>query len=343
MLAIAKEAPGVGGLSVVRREVRRPQPHEVLVKVKAAGVCGTDMQIYHWNAWMERRMRLPRVLGHEGAGVVTEAGAAVTGVRPGDHVSLESHIFCGRCYQCTTERLHLCPSTRYPGVDVDGVFAEYVTVPASIVWVNKPALPFELAAVLEPLGVAVHAALEGSGVSGQATLVNGCGPIGLMNIAVARLLGAERIIAVDPNRLRLETAGRMGAQLLLDPAKDDVPAAVHAATGKQGADVAFEYSGRAEGLHACVASLTPGGELRLCATPAAEAQVDFALWRAKRPVVRSIHGRRIWSTWTKAVSLLESGRLDLKPVLSHALPLAEGCRAFELILRGEAVKPLLLP
>lgn len=343
MLAFAKETSGVDGLALSHRKPRDPGPDEMLVKVKAAGICGTDMQIYRWTPWIARRMQLPRVLGHEGAGVVAAIGAAVTNVRVGDHVSLESHIFCGRCYQCTTDRQHLCPHTRYPGVDIDGVFAEYVTVPASIAWVNRKDLPHEQAAALEPLGIAVHAALAGSGVSGQSVLVNGCGPIGLMNVAVARLLGAETIIAVDPNALRRNTAKRLGADILVDPSSEDVAAAVHKATANRGADVAIEYSGVREGLHACAAALTPGGDLRLCGTPSAPAEVDFSLWRAKRPTVYNIHGRRIWSTWVKAAAMLESGRLDLKPVLSHVLPLREGRKAFDLILRGEAVKPVLVP
>jgi threonine 3-dehydrogenase len=343
MLALAKKLPGVDGLEVVHREANAPGAGEILIAVKAAGICGTDMQIYHWSQWMQRRMRLPRVLGHEGAGVVVQLGAGVKEVAVGDRVALESHIFCSRCFQCRTERAHLCPHTRYPGVDIDGVFAQYVTVPAAIAWVIKPELSFEKAAALEPLGVAVHATTVGTGVAGQSVLVNGCGPIGLMNIAVARILGAEKIIAADPLALRRNAAARMGADQVVDPMKEDLGANAKSATQERGVDVVFEYSGRPEGLHAAVSALTPGGELRLCGTPSAPAEVDFGLWRSKRPTIHNIHGRRIWSTWVKASEMLERGRLDLGPVLSHVMPLSEARSAFELILRGEACKPILIP
>jgi threonine 3-dehydrogenase len=343
MLTLVKTAAAVASIELRPGEPRAPGPGEILLKVQAAGVCGTDMQIYHWAPRMARRMKLPRVLGHEAGGVVAEVGPGVTNVKVGDKVSLESHIFCGACFQCRTERAHLCTATRYPGIDVDGVFAEYATVPASIAWVNPPDLPDEVAAVLEPFGIAVHATLEGTGVSGLAVLVDGCGPIGLMNVAVARRLGARLVIAVDPNPLRRETAARMGADRVVDPRSENVHGVARDMTGGRGVDVAIEYSGQPEGFQNCFESLTSGGDLRLGAAPAHPVETDFTRWLLKCPKVYPIHGRRIWTTWAQATPLIYEKQIDLKPVLSHILPLAEAPRAFELILNGEAVKPIIVP
>jgi len=211
LLALSKTADGVGGLALTEHDVPEPGPGEIRIKVAAAGICGTDMQIYHWAPRMARRMALPRILGHEVSGSVDAIGDGVERVAIGDHVSLESHIFCGACEPCRRGRAHLCEATRYPGIDIDGAFAEYLVVPASIAWRNPKTLPHEVAAMLEPLGIAVHACLEGSGVKDQSVLVNGCGPIGLMAVTAARALGAARIAAADPNPLRRGQALKMGA------------------------------------------------------------------------------------------------------------------------------------
>lgn len=343
MLTLAKTNGCVGGIEFLDRDVRLPTEDEILIEVRAAGLCGTDIQIYKWPPWLARRMPLPCVLGHEMGGIVREVGSRVTNVKVGDNVSLESHLFCGRCYQCLTDRAHLCAVKTVPGVDFDGVFAKFVTVPSVIAWVNPPDFPAELGALMEPLGIAVHASLEGTGVSGQAVMINGCGPIGLMNVAVARALGAQTIIAVEPNPLRRKVAGRMGADCLVDPVAEDVPVAVRDCTRGRGADIVIEYSGQVEGLRNCVAALAAGGDLRLCGTPATPVEYDFTAWKANRPTIFNIHGRRIWSTWVKTADLLQRRKVDLTPILSHVMPLSEGRRAFELVLAGQALKPILVP
>lgn len=343
MLTLAKTTSGVDGIEFLHRDVRLPSEDEILLEVKAAGLCGTDIQIYKWPPWLARRMPLPCVLGHEMGGVVREVGSRVTNVKVGDNVSLESHLFCGKCYQCLTDRAHLCAVKKAPGVDFDGVFAQFVTVPSVIAWVNPPEFPAELGALMEPLGIAVHASLEGTGVSGQTVVINGCGPIGLMNVAAARALGAQTIIAIEPNALRRKVAETMGADCLVDPLAQDVAAVVRDCTRGRGADVVVEYSGQIEGLRNCVAALTAGGDLRLCATPSSPAEYDFTAWKANRPSIFNIHGRRIWSTWVKAADLVQQRKVDLAPILSHIMPLSEGRRAFELVLAGQALKPILVP
>ena len=342
MLTLSKVQRGVGGLAITQREVRTPAPGEMLVKVHAAGVCGTDLQVYHDVGSYAQRVKLPTVLGHEMCGTVVEVGPLVERVKVGDLVSLESHIPCWSCRACLTGRAHVCPQTRYPGIDIDGAFAEYITVPASIAWRNPPGTSPQMAALLEPLGIAVHATLEGGGVAGQSVVVNGCGPIGLMNVAVARHFGAHRLIAVDPNPLRRAAAEQMGADRVVDPGAESPEAVVRSLTRGEGAQAVFEYSGHPDGLRNSFAMVAPLGHVRWCATPSKPVEFDFGAWRKGRPTIHNIHGRRLWDTWEQTAPLLYDGRIDLTPVVSHRVPLAEAGRAFELILAGQAIKPLIV-
>lgn len=341
MLALCKTTAQVDGLEV--RDVPEPQPGagEIRLKVKLAGVCGTDMHIYHWAPRMARRMVLPRIMGHEVCGIVDAVGEGVSGVAMGDQVSLESHISCGSCRPCMMDQRHLCASTTYPGIDIDGGFADWVVVPASIAWVNPPGFSSELSAMMEPFGIAVHACGEGTGVSGQTVLVNGCGPIGLMAVGVARALGARQVIAVDLNPIRLATAEKMGADQLVNPEDTDVVKLTRSVTGGDGADVVMEFSGAEAGLRASLEALRRGGDYRLIGAPSHPVELDLTQWLRTGPTIRNIHGRRIWRSWQEAVDLLDAGKVDLSPLVSHVVPLKDARQAFDLVLRGEAVKPLL--
>ena len=344
MLALCKTEPVEGGGVAVREwEPRDAGPGEIRLKVGAAGICGTDMQIFNWAPRMARRMKLPRVLGHEVSGVVDQVGEGVTNVELGDHVSLESHIFCGSCRACRLGNAHLCTNTTYPGIDIDGAFADYITVPSLIAWKNPKDLPHETGAMLEPFGIGVHACLEGSGVSGLNVLVNGCGPIGLMAISVARALGAAKIIASDLNPLRLKTAEIMGADRAVKADEENLGDVVRDMTGGEGVDVGIELSGSEPGFQAVFDSLCKGGDFRLVGGPPSAIPVDFTWWLLKCPRLIPIHGRRIWDTWQRSTELVYSGAVDLKPIQSHILPLSEAAEGFELIRRGEAVKPLIVP
>lgn len=343
MQALCKVEAAEGGIALRECAPRDPSAGEIRIRVAAAGICGTDMQIYRWAPRMARRMSLPRILGHEASGVVDRIGPGVDGLQAGDRVSLESHIFCGSCRPCRMGRAHLCNRTRYPGIDVDGAFAEYVTVPARIAWTNPPDLAHEIAAMLEPFGIAVHACLAGGGVAGRTVLVNGCGPIGLMAVAAARALGASRILACDPNPLRLAVAERMGADRPVDPSAEDAAAAARDLTAGEGVDVGIEFSGVEAGFAAVFDALAKGGEFRLVGAPPTAIPVDFTRWLLKCPTMRNIHGRRIWRDWQQATELVAQGAVDLSPVMSHVLPLSEAARGFELIRNGEAVKPLIAP
>lgn len=341
MLALCKTAPEVDGLEL--RQIDKPSPGagEIRLRVRFAGVCGTDMHIYHWAPRMARRMVLPRVMGHEVCGIVDAIGEGVTGIKLGDQVSLESHISCGHCRPCMLDQRHLCVDTRYPGIDVDGGFAEWVVVPASIAWVNPPDFSPRLSAMMEPFGIAVHACGEGTGVSGQRVLVNGCGPIGLMAVAAARALGARQVIAADLNPVRLGTAEALGASHCINPASHDLTKEVLALTGGEGADVVIELTGAEAGLHAALASLRRGGDFRLIGAPSHPVTLDLTQWVRTGPTIHSIHGRRIWRSWSEAADLIADGRVDLSPLVSHIVPLEDARDAFQLVLDGQAVKPLL--
>lgn len=342
MQTLSKVQRGVGGLAVVEKSPREPGPGEMLIQVRAAGVCGTDMSVYHDAGSFAQRVKIPTVLGHEMAGIVVMIGQNVDRVKVGDLVSIDSHIPCWTCRACMNGRAHVCPNTRYPGLDIDGAFAEFVTLPASIAWVNPPGTDPKMAALLEPLGIAVHATLEGSGVAGQTVVVNGCGPIGLMNIAVARRFGARRIIAVDPNPARRSAAECMGADIVLDPTLESPVQHIRDLTGGDGADVVFEYTGQAAGVHNCFGMVGALGEVRWCATPSKPMEFDFDIWRKRRPTIHNIHGRRFWQTWNVAGPLVYERQIDLTPIASHEVPLAEAASAFDLILTGVAIKPLIL-
>jgi threonine 3-dehydrogenase len=343
MLAVCKVREGEGGIAVEERDPRDPNPGEIMIKVAAAGICGTDMQIYYWAPRMARRMELPRVLGHEACGYVEKIGDGVMNVAVGDYVSLESHVYCGTCRPCRLGKAHLCTKTTYPGVSFDGGFAEYVTVPSQIAWINPVDLPIEVAAMMEPFGIAVHTSLAGAGVAGRTVLVNGCGPIGLMNVASARALGATRIIACDINPLRLATAEKMGADRAVNAAEEDLQSIVKDMTGDDGIDVAIEYSGTEAGFNACFEALAKGGDFRLVGPPPKAIPVDFTHWVVKCPEMQNIHGRRIWDSWQVASELVSTGAVDLGPIHSHSLPIKDGPSGFELIREGKALKPLIVP
>ena len=312
------------------------------LRVGAAGLCGTDLHVYHWVPWAAARVKVPTILGHEVAGIVDAVGPGVAHVTVGDRVSLESHLSCGFCYPCRNGRLHLCANTHYPGIDMPGGFAEWLVVPARLAWVHRTAISMDVAAMFEPFGIAVHAALEGPGVAGRDVLVSGCGPIGLMCVGVARALGAASVIATDANPLRLRAATTFGADRLVNVTDEDPATAAREQTAGRGVDVVLECAGQESALRSAAQSLTPGGELRLVGVPAEAVPIDLSTWILKGIVVRAIHGRRIFESWEHANRLVESGKIDLSPLVSHRLPLREGLRSFELIERGEGIKVLVM-
>jgi threonine 3-dehydrogenase len=331
------------------RTVPTPAPGEteVLVRVRASSVCGTDVHVWDWNPWAEGRVRrLPLVLGHELSGEVVQVGRSVQSLSVGDHVSAETHIVDGTCYQCRTGRMHVCEHVRVLGVDVDGVFAEYTVLPELNAWKNDPALEPEVASIQEPLGNAVHALLPeetDEDVAGSRLLITGCGPIGLMAVAAAKAFGAETVIATEVNPLRAELARKMGADLVLDPTAADgkLVDRIREASGGRGVDVALEMSGHPASLSLVFDALTAGGRVSLLGLldRPATLDVDSAIV-LKAAQVRGIFGRRMFSTWYHVKSLLArpAFRDKVHGIITHRVPIPEVGRAMELIESKQAAK-----
>jgi threonine 3-dehydrogenase len=343
MRALIKEQPGTG---MALRDVPRPAcgPSDVLIRVHYAGVCGTDLHIWEWDSWASARLKPPVIIGHEFAGEVAELGreAAAAGLLAvGDLVTAEGHIVCGHCLQCRLGDAHLCRRTQIIGVDRDGAFADYIAMPASNV-MRLDGIPTEIGAIMDPIGNAVHTALEGGVVPGSRVLVLGCGPIGCFAVGVARAAGASLVIASDFNARRLELARAMGAHVTLNPGTDDVVARVRELTGGDGVDLVCEMSGHPAGHAQAFAAARLGGRVNLLGTPSRSTEVDFAREVIFRGLtVYGVTGRRMYRTWDEMQRFLRGGQLDPRPVLTHRFPLDRMADAIQVIKDGQAGKVIL--
>ncbi len=315
---------------------------EVLVRVEAASICGTDVHLYDWNPWAAARVRPPRVMGHEMGGVVEAVGPGVTAVRPGQRVAVESHLVCGHCPECLRGDFHVCARTRILGVDVDGVFARRVRLPVRNVWPIGGEMDFELGALMEPFGNAVHSCSKGP-LRGQVVGVFGCGPIGCAAIAIARAENAGRIVAVDRNPYRLELAERMGASAVIDASRGDVEAAVTRAAGGS-LDCALEMSGAESAIVASCRLVRPGGWVSLLGIGDAPATLDLSNDVVMKGLtLHGITGRRLFSTWEQTTAYLSSGLVDPAILLTHRFALDEIEGAIELMRSGQCGKVVLTP
>jgi threonine 3-dehydrogenase len=333
------------GLQLEDVPVPAPAADEVLVEVETASVCGTDLHIYGWDEWSQGRIVPPLTLGHEFAGTVVETGSLVQNVAVGDYVSAESHITCGVCFQCRTGHAHMCERTRILGVDRDGVFARYVTIPASVVWRNdRSKLPPEIATIQEPFGNAVFATSE-QDLAGRAVAVLGCGPIGLFTIGIARASGAAVVIAADRTPFRLGLAEKMGASAVVnvDETPDTASWFLEQNEGF-GFDVVFEMSGSPRAIADSFRIARNGGRVILFGIPARPVEIDVAeALIFKNLNVLALNGRKIFETWYRTRWLLESGVVDVRPLITKELPLEEFETAFALLAAGEACKIVLYP
>jgi threonine 3-dehydrogenase len=342
MRAIVKTAPGSGFelLDVPRPEVGED---DVLIQVKATSICGTDLHIYEWNPWAQDHVTLPLTVGHELCGVVVERGANADGPDVGQLVSVESHVVCNRCSFCRTGKGHLCENTEILGVHRDGAYAEYVVVPAINAWADPPEMPYSIASLQENFGNAVHTASVPL-VAGRKVLVTGCGPVGVMAIAAARALGARSVYATDVSDYRLSMAWTMGADLTINPKKQDVFSAVMDATEGEGVDVLLEMSGAPSAIDEGFRALKPGGEAALLGLTSADLSFnldDHIIFKGAS--VYGIVGRKLWDTWYKMRGLLRSGAIDLAPLVTHRFALDDYENAFELMATGECGKVVMFP
>ena len=344
MWAIRKLRPEPG---LVLEEAPTPVCGEddVLVRVEAASLCGTDLHIFHWDDWAAQRIRPPLTLGHEFAGTVVEVGRNVRHVATGDFVSAESHVTCGMCFHCRTGQAHMCERTQILGVDRDGAFAEYVAVPESVIWLNdRTKLAPEIATLQEPFGNAVFATSLHD-LAGRTVAILGCGPVGLFTIAIARASGAGRILASDRVPFRLGLARTMGVTDVVNvDGVADVPGWFIERNEGDHLDVVFEMSGSPSAIGDAFRIARNGGHVLLFGIPARPVEVDVAESLIfKNLNVTAVNGRQIFGTWYRTRWLLEHGVVDLAPLITHRCRLSEFERALRTLDAGEACKVVLYP
>ena len=342
MKALRKMRAG-RGLSMESAPVPAIGAADVLVRVKTASICGTDLHIYGWDRWSQGRIKPPVTLGHEFCGVVERVGEEVTAVMAGDFVSAEMHVNCGHCHQCRLGEAHICQNLRIIGIDQDGAFAQFVKIPASNIWKLNAAIPEHYGAILDPLGNAVHTVLAGP-IAGQTVLVTGCGPIGLMSIAVAKACGSSTVFATETNENRRAMATKMGADVVLHPAAEDAVARILAETNGTGVDALLEMSGNRAAIQQGFKALRAGGRASLLGIPTENVPLDLVNDVIfKGATVQGIYGRRMYGTWVQMTALLKAGRLDLEPLFGERESLEKFENAFLKLQGGLAGKILLYP
>ena len=338
MLALVKAEAGPG----LRLETV-PEPeigiNDVLIRVRKTGICGTDLHIESWDPWAQKTIKPPLIVGHEFVGEVVDVGSNVSGFHPGDLVSGEGHVVCGRCRHCLAGQRHLCPNTVGLGVGRAGAFAEYVALPMTNIWHHWPGIDEEVAAIFDPFGNAVHTALAFP-VLGEDVLVVGAGPIGLMATAVVRHAGARYVVVSEPNEYRRGLAARMGANVVLDPRQRDLKDVQKQLGMVEGFDVVLEMSGVETALQEALGSMAHGGRMAILGIPTREMSLDVNAIVFNQLTLRGIYGREMYETWYKMTVMLQSG-LDIKPAITHRFPFREFEAAFEAARSGDSGKVLM--
>ena len=320
-----------------------PEPehgiNDVLIRVRRTGICGTDVHIERWDAWAQRTIPVPLVIGHEFVGEVVAVGSNVSDFHPGEIVSGEGHVVCGRCRNCMAGRRHLCAHSQGVGVTRPGAFAELIALPMTNIWHHWLGIDEDVAAIFDPFGNAVHTALAFP-VLGEDVLITGAGPIGCMAAAVVRHAGARHVVVSDPNPYRRELAAGMGASLTVDPrerALDDVQRELGMT---EGFDVGLEMSGNGEALHQLIANMSHGGRIALLGIPTEEIAIDWTQVVFNMLTLRGIYGREMYETWYQMTVMLQSG-LDISPVITHRLPYPEFAEGFAIAGSGRSGKVVL--
>ncbi len=343
MLSVWKRKPAEG-LELAEAQVPKVKEGEVLVKVKATSICGTDIHIYKWDGWAQQRIgnNIPYIFGHEVSGEVVELGMGVKGLSVGDHVSAETHISCGYCFQCRTGREHICQNVKILGVDTNGTFAQYLSLPYRNAWVNDKKIPHWVATAQEPLGNAVHTVFDGE-IAGKTVSIFGMGPIGVCAVGLCKLAGAEKVIAVDPNPGRLGFAKEFGADLAIESAEGtDVKKEIMDATDGLGADVFLEMAGSADALRTGLATLRAGGRASILGVFPKPVELDITNAIVfKGAKISGINGRKMFDTWYKTKALLPKMRLER--LVTHRMKLEKIDDGFQTLLRREGMKVVLEP
>jgi len=338
MQALVKSRPEPG---LWRADVPVPEPgiNDVLIRVHKTGICGTDLHIYEWDEWARSTIVTPLIIGHEFVGEVAAVGANVADFKPGERVSGEGHVVCGRCRNCLAGRRHLCAHTQGVGVNRAGAFAEYVCLPMSNVWRHSPHVPEDVAAIFDPFGNAVHTALSFP-VLGEDVLITGAGPIGIMATAVVRHAGARHVVVTDMNAQRLALARRLGASVAIDPRSEPLSAVQERLGMREGFDVGLEMSGSPAALRGMLDNLCHGGKIAMLGIPARSEAIDWRKVIFNMITIKGIYGREMYETWYLMSVMLESG-LDISAVITHRLPWYEYEQGFAALRAGEAAKVVL--
>ena len=342
MRALVKTTPGPG-LELIDVPEPTPGPGEVKIRVLRAGLCGTDVHLHDWDDWAASVVRTPMTIGHEFFGEVSDIGAGVTSVQPGQRVSGEGHIVCGMCRNCRAGRRQLCIHTIGVGVDRDGAFADYVNIPATNVWIQPDDLDPDLGAVFDPLGNATHTALSFP-LAGEDVLVTGAGPIGVMATAIARHVGARFVVVSDPSAFRLDLALKAGADLALDPSRTSLRAAMDDLGMKEGFDIGLEMSGAPAAVDAMIGAMNHGGRIAMLGLPSDPYPIDWTKVITHMLTIKGIYGREMYDTWYAMSSMLQTSaalRDAVRSVITHRFPAADFAEAFATVRSGECGKVIL--
>ena len=338
MKALVKSKRDVG-LELQEVPFPRIGINDCLIRVEKTGICGTDLHIYNWDAWAQKTIPVPMVVGHEFVGEIVEVGSNVTDFFAGEVVSGEGHVVCGRCRNCLAGRRHLCKDTQGVGVNRTGAFAEYIALPMTNVWHHSPSIDREIASIFDPLGNAVHTALSFDCL-GEDVLITGAGPIGLMATAVVRHAGARHVVVSDVNPFRLELAKRMGATLAVD-ARHRTMSEVQEELGmREGFDVGLEMSGAPSALRTMLSNMCHGGKIAMLGIPPEQIAIDWNIVVFNMLTIRGIYGREMYETWYKMSVLLDSG-LDISPVITHRFHYSDFEKGFEAMQKGQSGKVIL--
>ena len=313
--------------------------NDVLIKVDRTGICGTDLHIYNWDAWAQKTIPVPMVVGHEFVGEIVETGSNVTDFKNGDIVSGEGHVVCGRCRNCMAGRRHLCKDTKGIGVNRPGAFAEYISLPMTNVWLHDPDIPRDIQAIFDPLGNAVHTALSFD-ILGEDVLVTGAGPIGIMAAAVARQAGARHVVITDINPYRLALARKVNVSRAVDVRTEKL-SDVQAELGmSEGFDVGLEMSGNANAFRAMLDNMCHGGRIAMLGIPTEDMAIDWNTVVFNMLTIKGIYGREMYETWYKMTVLMQTG-LDISPVITHRFGFEEFEKGFEVMRSGQCGKVIL--
>lgn len=320
-----------------------PEPsigiNDVLIKVKRTAICGTDMHIYNWDAWAQKTIPVPMVVGHEFVGEIVAVGSNVIDFHPGQIVSGEGHVVCGRCRNCMAGRRHLCAHTSGIGVDRAGAFAEYLALPMSNVWEHSPGIDLDVAALFDPFGNAVHTALQYD-LLGEDVLITGAGPIGAMAAAVCKHAGARHIVISDLIDSRLERAAMLGATRTVNISRESLGDVQRSLGMEEGFDVGLEMSGNSQALNDMISNMCHGGKIAILGIPSENTAIDWNMLIFNMLTLKGIYGREMYETWYKMSVMIDSG-LDISPVITHRLPYQDFQQGFDVMNAGEASKVIL--